>query len=54
MQAIQGLFVAEKLLRRHEARVGRVAKRLLRPPHKMNPARFKQLMREGRALRLSR
>jgi hypothetical protein len=22
-------------------------KRLLLPPHKMNPARFKQLMREG-------
>jgi hypothetical protein len=38
---------AEKLLRRHEARVARVAKRLLQPPHKMNPARFKQLMREG-------
>jgi hypothetical protein len=50
----RGCSWAEKLLRRHEARVGRVAKRLLRPPHKMNPARFKQLMREGRALRLSR
>jgi Peptidase M50B-like len=38
---------AEELLRRHKARVGRVAKRLLQPPHKMNPSRFKQLMREG-------
>jgi hypothetical protein len=37
---------AEKLLRRHEARVERVAKRPLQPPHKMNPARFKQLMRD--------
>jgi hypothetical protein len=38
---------AEKLLRRHEAKVERVANSLLQPPHKMNPARFKQLMREG-------
>jgi hypothetical protein len=37
----------EELLRRHETRVRRVAKRLLQPPHKMNPARFKRLMREG-------
>jgi hypothetical protein len=36
----------EKLLRRHEASVARVANRLLQPPHKLNPARFKQLMRE--------
>jgi hypothetical protein len=43
----RGRSWAEKLLRRHEARVGRVAKRLLQPPHKMNPARFKQLMQEG-------
>jgi hypothetical protein len=38
---------AEKLLRRHEARAGRVAERLLQPPHKLSTARFKQLMREG-------
>ena len=37
----------EKLLLSHESRVRRVAKRLLQPPHKMNPARFKRLMREG-------
>jgi hypothetical protein len=43
----KGCSWAEKLLRRHEARVGRVAKRLLQSPHKLNPARFKQLMREG-------
>jgi hypothetical protein len=43
----RGCSWAEKLLRRDEARVGRVAKRLLQPPHKLNPARFKQLMREG-------
>ena len=43
----RGCSWAEKLLRKHEARVRRVTKRLLLPPHKMNPARFKQLMREG-------
>jgi Peptidase M50B-like len=48
-QALQtrAYALVEKLLRRHEARIGRVAKRLLQPPHKMNPARFKRLMREG-------
>ena len=48
-QAIQkSAYVwVEKLLRRHEARVANVARRLLRLPHKMNPARFKRLMREG-------
>jgi hypothetical protein len=43
----RGYSWAEKLLRRHEDRVGRVAKRLLQPPHRMNPARFRQLMRES-------
>jgi len=43
----RGCSWAEKLLRKHEARVRQVTKRLLLPPHKMNPARFKQLMREG-------
>jgi hypothetical protein len=38
---------AEKLLRRHEPRIRRVANRLMRPPHKLNGARFKRLMREG-------
>jgi hypothetical protein len=42
----RGRSWAEKLLRRHEARIGKVANRLLQPPHKLNPARFKQLMRE--------
>jgi hypothetical protein len=44
----------EELLRRHESRIRRVAKRLLQPPHKMNPARFKRLMREGWAAAISR
>jgi hypothetical protein len=39
--------LVEKLLRRQESRVERVAKRLMQPPHKMNPARFKRLMHEG-------
>jgi hypothetical protein len=43
----KGCSWAKKLLCRHEARVGRVAKRLLQPPHKLSAARFKQLMREG-------
>jgi len=42
----RGEFWAEELLRRHEARVARVAKRLQQAPHKMNHARFKRLMRE--------
>jgi hypothetical protein len=32
---------AEEFLRRHEARVGRIAKLLLQPPHKLSAARFK-------------
>jgi hypothetical protein len=43
----QGRDCADKQLRKHAARVASVAKRLLKPPHKMNPARFKRLMREG-------
>jgi hypothetical protein len=42
----RGRSWAEKLLHRHEARIEKVAKRLLLPPHKMNAARFKRLMRE--------
>jgi hypothetical protein len=42
----RGRSWAEELLRRHEPRIRRLTKRLLRPPHKLNPARFKQLMRE--------
>jgi hypothetical protein len=38
---------AQERLREHEARVRRVAEALLQPPHKIDAAKFEQLMREG-------
>jgi peptidase M50B-like protein len=38
---------AQDWLRMHEAKVRRVAERLLQPPHKIDGATFEQLMREG-------
>jgi hypothetical protein len=48
-QAIQkrAYTLAEKLLRRHEAKVARVAEALLPPPHEIDGAKFEQLMRVG-------
>jgi hypothetical protein len=43
---ISGHSWAEKLLRRHETRVWRVAKRLLQPPYKITREQFEQLMQE--------
>jgi len=44
---IRTYALAEKLLRRHEAKVARVAEALLPPPHEIDGAKFEQLMREG-------
>jgi hypothetical protein len=43
---ISGPTTGLKLVRRHKARLARVALRLLQPPHRMNYAQFKRLMRE--------
>jgi hypothetical protein len=43
----QGRACADKQLRKHEARVRRVAEALLQQPHKITRDQFEQLMREG-------